>query len=138
MCCRFTFQQRRLLEGVFGKSLSANLEVVHVGRNVATEVFVHIELGKILSQHEAVSAQTGAETHFGVDNVAGFGVASRPHGQETHLAQVGNPLGKDLRDNLEELLAVVFDVLARLVGIGVGAGAAYYLACMSPLLAVDS
>ena len=111
--------------------------MLHVGGYLAAEVLVDIELREVLAEHEAVAAEAGEETHLGVDHVARLGVASRPDGQETHLAQVGNPFGEDLGDNLEELLAVVLDVLACLVGIGVGAGAADNLACVAELLAID-
>ena len=84
-----------------------------------------------------MTAEAGEETHLGVDDVARLGVAACPDGQEAHLAEVGNPLGEDLGDNLEELLAVVLDVLACLVGVGVGTGAADDLAGVAELLAVD-
>ena len=128
---------RFLLERILRQSLAANLEVFHIGRHLTTEVLVNVEFGKILSQHEAMTAQTGAEAHLWVDDIAWLGVATCPNGQESHIAQVGNPLGKHLADNLQELLAIVLDVLTGLVGIGVGAGATDNLTRVSPLLTID-
>ena len=107
-----------LLEGVLGKAFSANLQILHIGGHFATQILVDIELGKILSKHEAVATETGAETHFGVDDVARLGVASCPDGKESDFTKVGYPFGKDFGDYLKELLAVVLDVLTGFVGIG--------------------
>ena len=76
--CRKAFQKKKggcevkmrvnrfLLERILRQSLAANLEVFHIGRHLTTEVLVNIELGKILSQHETMTAQTGAEAHLRV------------------------------------------------------------------------
>ncbi len=84
-----------------------------------------------------MAAEAGEEAHLGVDDVARLRVATRPDGQEAHLFEAGNPLGEDLGDYLQKLLAVVLDVLASLVGVGVGTGAADDLTRVGELLAVD-
>ena len=112
-------------------------KLFHVARHLAAQVFVDIQLGEVLTQHESVSAQAGEQAHLRVDDVARLGVAAGPAGQEAYFLQAWQPFGEDLADNLKELLAVVLDVLARLVGVGVGASAADNLARMLELLTVD-
>ena len=96
------------------------------------------DLGKILTEHEAVSAQACEDTDLRVNDVTRFGVTTSPASEETDFAQVGNPLGEDLRNDFQKLLAVVLDVLACLVCISVGAGTADDLASVCPLLSVYS
>ena len=83
-----------------------------------------------------MSTQAGEQTHLGVHNIARLRVAAGPAGQEADILEAGQPLGEDLADNLQELLAVVLDVLARLVGVGVGTGAADNLAGVLELLTI--
>ena len=116
----FQFSTINLLKGILAQAFSTQGEVLHVAGNLLAEVLVDVQLGEVLTQHEAVSTQTGEDTHLRVDNVARLGVSSGPAGEEADFAQVGNPLGKDLRDNIQELPAVVLDVLTCLVGISVG------------------
>ena len=117
--------------------MAAEGEVLHVARHLFAEVLVHIDLGKVLAEHEAVTTQTGEDTDLGVDDVTRLGVTTSPASEEADFAQVGNPFGEDLGNDLQELLAVVLDVLTGLVGVGVGAGAADDLAGVGPLLSVD-
>lgn len=132
--CRSKFA---LLEGVLAEAFAGEGEVGHVGGDGAAEVFVDVEFGEVLSEHEAVSAEASEEAHRGVDDVARLGVAASPYGVEADVAQAGDPLGEDFGDDFEELAAVVLDVLSGLVGVGVGAGAADDLAGVGELLAVD-
>ena len=117
--------------------MAAEGEVLHVAWHLFTEVLVHIKFGEVLAEHEAVATQAREQTDLRVDDVARLGVATSPASEETDFAQVRNPLGEDLGDNLQELLAVVLDVLTSLVSVGVGAGAADDLAGMGPLLSVN-
>ena len=134
---RATSLQVGLLERVLTQSLATQSQILHVARHLLAEVLVHIQLGEVLAEHEAVAAQAGEDTDLRVDDVTRLGVTTSPASQEAHFAQVGNPLGEDLGDDLQELLAVVLDVLACLVSVGVGAGAADDLASVGPLLSVD-
>ena len=126
-----------LLEGVLAEAFAGEGEVGHVGGDGAAEVFVDVEFGEVLSEHEAVSAEACEEAHLGVDDVARLGVAAGPYGVEADVAQAGDPLGEDFGDDFEELAAVVLDVLSGFVGVGVGAGAADDLTGVGELLAID-
>ena len=100
--------------------MSREGQILHVARHFLAEVLVHIDLGEVLAEHEAVTTQAGEQTDLWVDDVTRLGVTTRPAGEEADLTEVRNPLGEDLGDNLQELLAVVLDVLTSLVGISVG------------------
>lgn len=92
-----------LFEGVFGEAFAVDAEVVHVGGYVAAEVFIDVEFGEVLAEHEAVAAEACAESYFGVDDVAWLGVAACPYGEESDFAEVGDPFGEDFGDDFEEL-----------------------------------
>lgn len=132
----FASEWQMLLEGVFGEAFAANLEVVHVGRNIAAQVLVDIQFGKILAKHKAVAAEAGAETHLGIDDVARLGIAAGPNGKEAHFAKVGDPFGKDFGHNLKKFARVVLDILTGFVAVAVGRSTADNLSGVTPLLAV--
>ena len=110
----------RLLESVLAQALAADGEVFHIFGNGLAQILVHIELGQVLAEHEAVSTQTGQQTDLGIDNVARLDVVAGPDGMEADGCQVGYPLGEHLADDLEEGLTVVLQVLACLIGVAVG------------------
>ena len=72
-----------------------------------------------------------------VYDVARLGVIAAPCGLEAHSAQLGDPFRKHLGSNLQELLGVDFEVLARVCGVLGGGGAAYDLPRLCQLLAID-
>ena len=84
-----------------------------------------------------MAAQAGEHTDLGVDDVAWLHVVAGPCRVEAHRGEVRDPVGEDFAANLQELLAVVLQVLTGLEGVAVGRGAADDLSRVQELLSVD-
>ena len=109
-----------LLEGILTQAFAAQCEILHVARHVFAEVFIDIEFGEVLAEHEAMATQASKHAHLGIDDVARLHVIAGPHSVEAHGGEVRNPVGEDLGADLQELLAVVFEVLSSLESVAVG------------------
>ena len=58
-----------LLKCVLAQALAAEGEVFHVAGHLLAEVLVHINLGEVLAEHEAVATQAREQTDLRVDDV---------------------------------------------------------------------
>lgn len=114
------FSLNSLLEGVLAQPLASDGKILHVGGNRLAQVLVHIELGKVLAKHEAMTTQARQQADFGINDVTRLNVVASPHCMEADGRQIGNPVGKHLAHHLEEGLTVILQVLACLIGVAVG------------------
>lgn len=126
-----------LFEGVLAQSVAAEQQAVHIGGNFLAHVLVHVDLGKVLAQHEAVTLQADEQAVARVDDVARLGVVARPEGLEADGTQLRNPLAEHLGADFEEVLCVVFQVLARFGGVGTRRSTTDNLARLLELLSVN-
>ena len=126
-----------LFESVFAEAGAGEAEVGEESGDGTPEEGVHVQLGDILRQHEAVAAHPDEEARGRVHDVARLRVVAAPGGLEAHALQLWNPLGEDLGGDLQESLRIDLQVLAGLGGVGGGGGAADDLARGRELLAID-
>ena len=85
-CGNLIHHSASLLKRVLAQPLATQGQVLHVARHLLAEVLVHIQLGEVLAEHEAVAAQAGEDADLRVDDVTRLGVTTSPASQEAHLA----------------------------------------------------
>ena len=73
-----------LFECLFAEAGAGEFEVVEVVWDWLSEEVVYVEFGYVLWEHEAVSAHSGEEAEFWVDDVAWLNVVARPDCLETN------------------------------------------------------
>ncbi len=65
-------------------------QILHVARHLLAEVLVHIQLGEVLAEHEAVAAQAGEDTDLRGDYVRRLGVTTSPASEVADFSEVRN------------------------------------------------